>query len=188
MSVPQQPKPAKLVVGLIMKRKSLLPEVAGDLIRQFGPPDLVSRWLAFDFTAYYEPELGSPLFRRMLAFQAPIEQKNLAEIKLTTNAIEKTHSSGGKRQVNIDPGYLTHERFVLATGKNYAHRIYLDKGIYADLTLMFRKGGYEALPWTYPDYAHHQIISFLERVRSKYAFDIRRKGVTPDESMQKEPS
>ena len=75
--------------------------------------------------------------------------------------------------VNIDPGYLLHERFVLATGKNYSHRIYIGKGIYADLTLMYTKGKFEPLPWTYPDYASENIIDFLEKVRKKYGVDIK---------------
>jgi hypothetical protein len=90
-----------------------------------------------------------------------------------TNDLEHEHSSNGKRVVNIDPGYLLHERFVLATGKNYSHRIYIGKGIYADLTLIYAKGGFKPLPWTYPDYASEIIITFLEQVRKKYTIDLK---------------
>ena len=75
--------------------------------------------------------------------------------------------------VNIDPGYLLHERFVLATGKNYSHRIHIGKGIYADLTLIFARGRYEPLPWTYPDYASENMLTFLKQVRKKYGVDLR---------------
>ena len=173
MSLPQPPKPAKLVIGLILKDKALLSSVASELTNRFGAIDMVSIWFPFDFTTYYAPEMGSPLFRRVLAFQALIQQNALVDIKLATNEIERAYSEGGKRRVNLDPGYLVHERFVLATGKNYSHRIYLDKGIYADLTLTYRRGAFEALPWTYPDYAHHHLMSFLERVRKKYVFDVK---------------
>ena len=173
MSLPQPPKPAKLVIGLILRDKALLSSVASELTNRFGAIDMVSIWFPFDFTTYYAPEMGSPLFRRVLAFQALIQQNALVDIKLATNEIERAYSEGGKRRVNLDPGYLVHERFVLATGKNYSHRIYLDKGIYADLTLTYRRGAFEALPWTYPDYAHHHLMSFLERVRKKYVFDVK---------------
>ena len=177
MSLPLSPKPAKLVIGLILKDKTLLPPVASALYAQFGKIDMLSPWFPFDFTTYYTPEMGSPLFRRLLAFQALIEQNGLAKIKLATNTIERSYASGDKRRVNLDPGYLLYERFVLATGKNYAHRIYLDQGIYADLTLVYRRGAFETLPWTYPDYAHHHVMSFLERIRKKYGFDLKQVGL-----------
>ena len=140
----------------------------------FGELDLVSAWMPFDYTAYYELELGSPLYRRLLAFETLIDQQDLAEVKLATNRIEQSYSRHRKRRVNIDPGYLLYERFVLASGKNFSHRIYIGHQIYADLTLIFRKGAFETLPWTYPDYADQPIRSFLERVRKKYAVDLKK--------------
>ena len=176
MSVPQQPKSAKLVIGIFMKTKDLLPHIATELSKEFGVLDIVSPWYPFDFTTYYHREMGSPLFRRVLSFQSLIEQNRLAEIKIITNGIEQMYMNSGKRQVNVDPGYLVHERFVLATGKNFAHRIYIGQGIYADLTLLYRKGTFESLPWTYPDYAHNNLVSFLERVRKKYVSDVKNKS------------
>lgn len=177
MSLPQTPKPAKLVIGLILKDKALLPSVASGLCDRFGAIDMVSTWFPFDFTTYYETEMGTPLFRRMFSFQELIQQNGLVEVKLVTNEIEREYAVEYKRRVNLDPGYLVHERFVLATGKNYSHRIYLDRGIFADLTLVYRRGSYEPLPWTYPDYAHHHLMSFLERIRKKYVFDLKQAGI-----------
>lgn len=174
MSLPQPPKPAKLVVGFIMKDKGLLSPIASEFTKAVGAVDMVSPWFPFDFTAYYEPEMGAPLFRRVLAFQTFIEQNALVDIKIMTNKIERVYSEKNRRRVNIDPGYMVHERFVLATGKNYTHRIYMDRGIYADLTLIYCKGSFKTLPWTYPDYAHHNLLSFLEQVRKKYVLDIKR--------------
>jgi hypothetical protein len=76
--------------------------------------------------------------------------------------------------VNIDPGYMVLPRFVLASGKNFAHRIYIGKGVYADLTLIFVKGKFQTLPWTYPDYAEENMLAFLTQVRNKYVFDYKR--------------
>jgi hypothetical protein len=78
--------------------------------------------------------------------------------------------------VNIDPGYLLPERLVLATGKNFTHRIYIGQGIYADLTLIFQKGAFRTLPWTYPDYADRCLIDFLTLVRNKYMLDLKQAG------------
>lgn len=172
MSLPQPPKPAKLIIGLFLKDKRLVSAVASDLTEKMGPIDLASQWFPFDFTVYYEPEMGAPLFRRMLAFKPLIKQSELAEIKLSTNELEQKYSKVGKRMVNIDPGYLLHERFVLATGKNYTHRIYIGKGIYADLTLIYQNGAFQKLPWTYPDYAETRVLDFLKMARNKYNSDI----------------
>ena len=96
----------------------------------------------------------------------------MADIKLETNLLEDQYVRGGRRRVNIDPGYLLYERFVLASGKNFSHRIYIGKKIYADLTLIYQRGVFEKLPWTYPDYADQPIISFLERARARYSADL----------------
>ena len=173
MSQLRPPKPAKLVIGFFLKEKGVVIPVIKALIDQYGAIDMISSWLPFNFTTYYHDELGTPLFRRLIAFKQLIHQASLADIKLFTNDIEHKHSINGKRMVNIDPGYLLHERFVLATGKNYSHRIYVGKGIFADLTLMYTKGRFEPLPWTYPDYASETIIAFLKQVRKKYVIDLR---------------
>jgi ribosomal silencing factor RsfS len=109
----------------------------------------------------------------MLAFEDLIQQQALSRVKLATNAIEQAFAHGQRRQVNIDPGYLLLERFVLATGKNFSHRIYIGDAIYADLTLIYQKGGFQTLPWTYPDYAAAEMHLFLSQVRNTYAQDLK---------------
>ena len=173
MSLPQEPKPAKLIIGLFMKDKSLCESIAADLASAFGALDTVSAWIPFDYTTYYEPEMGGPLFRRLLSFKDLIPQGELASIKTSTNRLEEYYSQGGRRRVNIDPGYLLFERFVLASGKNFSHRIYIGQGIYADLTLIYQHGAFAKLPWTYPDYADEPMLTFLVQVRRKYAMDLK---------------
>lgn len=173
MSRPQPPNPAKLVIGLFMKDKALLGTVATRLSETFGPVDLISGWFAFNFTSYYEPEMGQPLYRRMLGFKTLITQDSLAAVKHQTNGLEELYSSDNRRQINIDPGYLLLERFVLATGKNFAHRIYIGQNIYADLTLTYSENSFQTLPWTYPDYASPEIRQFLLQVRHKYSMDLK---------------
>jgi hypothetical protein len=174
MSRPQPPAPAKLVVGLLLQRiHSILP-VVHDLQAAFGSIDMISPWFPFGYTDYYAPEMGAPLFRRVIVFKRLAEQGLLADIKLATNAIELKYTQNGKRTVNIDPGLLLQERFVLATGKNYSHRIYIGNGIYADLTLIYRNGAYRVLDWTYPDYAAEGLRDYLLAIRRKYVQDLKR--------------
>jgi len=173
MSIPKPPKSAKLVAGIILKEKWLFEPLLDDLAMKFGPVDIISSWFEFDYTSYYEAEMGSPLLRRMIAFNILIKQKDLAEIKNATNDIELKYSKKGKRAANIDPGYMLCERFVLATGKNYTHRIYIGNGIYADLTLIYQKNGFKKLPWTYPDYADDNMLAYLKNVRDKYISDLK---------------
>jgi hypothetical protein len=178
MSQPLSPSPAKLVVSTLMNSKSLWPRITFDLEQAFGAIDLISPWMDFNYTDYYAPEMGKPLYRRMLVFKDLIAQSELARIKLRTNEIELRYAQVGKRSVNIDPGYLLYERFVLATGKNYSHRIYIGQGIYADLTLIYKKGAYRSLPWTYPDYADAAMGDFLMKVRLKFDEDAKKSSET----------
>jgi hypothetical protein len=175
MSQPHSPSPAKLVISTLMNSRALGPRLFNDLEQALGAIDTVGPWMDFDYTDYYTPEMGKPLYRRMLVFKDLIAQTDLARIKVRTNEIEFQYAQGGKRSVNIDPGYLLYERFVLATGKNYSHRIYIGQGIYADLTLIYQKGAYRSLPWTYPDYADAAMGHFLMQVRQKFGEDI--KGI-----------
>ena len=173
MSQPSPPSPAKLVVGIILRDRGLLTPVCDRLVQEFGDIDMVSSWFSFAYTRYYETEMGTGLCRRMTAFKQLIDQDDLARIKHITNALEIAFSKNGGRRVNIDPGYLLRERFVLATGKNFTHRIYVGRQIYADLTLIYQKGRFATLPWTYPDYAADNMQAFLYRVRRKYIIDLK---------------
>ena len=175
MSIPCKPKKAKLVISLFMKEKKNLLPVSKKLENQFGHIDLISSWLDFNFTSYYASEMGSPLFRRVLAFNSLISQQDLSYVKVFTNKIEKEYSENNNRLINIDPGYLLLEKFVLATGKNFAHRIYIGDGIYADLTLIYQKGSFNNLPWTYPDYAAENMKAFLTLIREKYKNNLNAK-------------
>ena len=112
----------------------------------------------------------------MFSFATLISQDDLAAIKLITNRIEKRYMTGSGRVINIDPGYMVPARFVLASGKDFAHKIHIGSGIYADLTLLYKKGdGFTFLPWTYPDYTRKNVLAFLTLVRKKYMSDIKNR-------------
>jgi len=173
MSTPKEPDKAKLIISLFMNNKGFFSEALLSLETLFGPVDCISPWLDFNYTSYYHGEMGQPLFRRVVVFKELIEQKRLAAIKEKTNRLEAQWKQDGNRTVNIDPGYLLLSRFILATGKDFSHRVYLDRGIYADLTLVYKKGQYRPLEWTYPDYAAPEMTQFLGKIREKYSLDLK---------------
>ena len=173
MSIPQKPKPAKLFVSVISVSLDRITSALNELAGHYGTLDFVSSVIPFDYTEYYDAEMGQTLIRRFASFDSLIKQEDLAQIKVETNLLETELSVGGKRTVNIDPGYLLAERLVLASGKNYAHRIYLSQGIYADLTLIYRDKDYRPMVWTYPDYAEIRVRNWLGVLRQKYLVQLR---------------
>ena len=173
MSIPQEPKPAKLFVSVISSSVERLNATLSELAAHYGILDFVSPLLPFNYTDYYCAEMGKVLFRRYASFDRLIRQEDLALIKVQTNGLEDEQTEEGNRLVNIDPGYLVAERLVLASGKNYGHRIYLSKGIYADLTLIYRDQDYQPLAWTYPDYREKEIRGWLRALREKYLLQLR---------------
>jgi len=168
VSQPQETEKVKLISSLFSHEGALIDACIKEMEERFGPVDWVSEMLPFDRTRYYEREMGWPLYRRFISFIRLIMPESIADIKLITNELEKAHLDREKRTINIDPGYVTLERLVLATGKNYSHRLYLSKGIYADLTLIFHDGTFKPLSWTYPDYAEEKVIDLFNRLRSGY--------------------
>ena len=141
-----------------MKAKEALREFFGDIAME-------SRPVPWEYSDYYEKELGAPLHRSFLFFRQRARPDRLPDIKLMTNEVEARLSEGGKRAINLDPGYLTAHNVVLASTKNYAHRIFLGKGIYGEVTLVFREGRYRPHLFTYRDYASEQCIELFAQAR-----------------------
>ncbi|MDD3313729.1 DUF4416 family protein [Pseudodesulfovibrio sp.] len=169
MSLPKIPDPGLLILSVLSARfDALWDRLLAELEAAFGPAAEVSEPFVFDQTDYYDAELGTPILRRLVAFEALRPLDELAEIKLATNALEARHAEGERRTVNLDPGFVTAERLVLATGKNFSHRIYLRDGIWADLTLIWQKGGWKDFPWTFPDYAGEEMKRRLTKLRQLY--------------------
>ena len=173
MSTPEEVTKVKLISSLFSQKEKLIENVIKQMEGYFGPADWVSEKLVFNRTRYYEKEMGWLLYRRFISFSKLISPDSIVDIKLMTNKIENEHLVDKRRKINIDPGYISLERLVLATGKNYTHRIYLTKGIYADLTLVFHAGIFNPLAWTYPDYADEKVIGYLNMVRNDYLQHLR---------------
>ncbi|MFH0845010.1 MAG: DUF4416 family protein [Pseudomonadota bacterium] len=177
MSSPREAEDVRLISSLFSPRQDLIEKGIHEMEGLFGPTDRVSPELLFDRTRYYEKEMGWPLYRRFISFRNLVRAGDIVDIKLATNALENQYRRDDRRMINIDPGYVSLERLVLVTGKNYTHRIYLSKGIYGDLTLIFKKGGFIPLQWTYRDYADPVIISYFNEIRERYKRDLRRRDI-----------
>jgi hypothetical protein len=172
MSLPSRPLPIKPLVSLIFSQPELETAVFQQLADFLGPPDMVSGWLKFDQTNYYNAEMGEDLQRRLAVFLHLADPADLCQWKIFTNALERRLSLGGRRLVNLDPGYVARERLVLATGKNYTHRLYVGQGLYEEVTLIYQKGAWQPLPWTYPDYASPDLLNFFNQARKKYLWQL----------------
>jgi hypothetical protein len=225
----------KIICGMITSRREILAEAQGELAKVFGPVDIVSDIMDFDFTHYYDQEMGSPLLRQFVSFAKLAAPESLVEAKHATNALEQAFaaarahrgcgedaanhgtqraasdpspcqgevppSCGGEgalalpfpgeravkdphpalslreqgssaqlplpRPINLDPGFVDSPKLVLASMKNYAHRIHLGRGVYAEVTLLHRRGLWAPLEWTFPDYASGRYWPFLDQARKR---------------------
>ncbi len=164
-----KPAHVKLFCGIIAPKEHVIKKINEELTALFGPIDTESEIMPFNFTTYYEGVMGGNLLRIFVSFANLVDPANLALIKIQTNEIEdKLSSNVEKRCANIDPGYVTAAKLVLATTKNFAHRIYIGQGIYAEITLNFKKDGLKSFEWTYPDYKSGKYDAFFIKIRQHY--------------------
>jgi len=167
----QQPLPVKLIVGMLTSIPELLPETEKELTMLFGDIDARSEIIPFDWTGYYDAEMGSPLYRRFISLADLIEAPAIADAKIATNELESSISAkhtGVTRPVNIDPGYLEQSKIVLASTKNFFHRILISRGIYAEVTLHYQDKRWKSFPWTFPDYGSEKYHPFFTALRENY--------------------
>jgi hypothetical protein len=170
------PDPVKLVVGFIYREELVFERAAGVLEESFGGIDLVSSRFPFDTTDYYEEEMGSPLFRRFCSFGRLIHPGGLVDVKLGCRDVENEFRVDGDRSVNLDPGYMDFGKFLLASFKHRANKVYLSHGVYADLTLLFEGGEFVPFPWSFADMKSGRYRDYFHRVRDLYRRALRGGG------------
>jgi hypothetical protein len=167
VSVLQDIKLVKLFFSVFSRDEERVLNVVRGLSDMYGAIDHETPVIKFEYTDYYQNEFGTGIVRKLFSLKDLIDPAKVVGIKIKAVEMETEAVVNGQRTVNIDPGYVELSRVVLTTGKDYSHRIYLDKGVYADLTLTYRKGsGFVTLPWTYPDYASDDFRSFFGVLRS----------------------
>ena len=173
MGTVREPASVKLIASLLTGDPGLLPQVRAALARTFGPTDLESEILPFDHTDYYAAEFGPALQRQIVAFERLIAPDELPAVKCQTNDLEQSFAQEGRRLVNVDPGYVSLAKLVLATTKDHAHRLYLGQGIYGEVTLAYQQGRFRPWPWTYADYASDRYCTLFMEIRKRYKAQIR---------------
>ncbi len=168
MGKPFEHEPVKLVIGVLFSDEERYLRARERLCCLYGGLDYECMPFEFSFTHYYDEEMGLPIFRVFLSFEQLIQPEEIVDIKLQTNQIEDELAVEGRRLVNLDPGYMQLGKFVLATTKDQMHRIYLAKGIYAEVTLHYQKKNWQSWPWTYPDYSSDRYKQILREIREIY--------------------
>lgn len=180
MASPQSPQPVTLICGAIFAADVLIDDIKNELVSLYGPVEFESDAFPFDKTEYYESEMGQALLKKFFAFKNLIDPGVLPDIKLATNIIEAKHAKSApdgspRRTVNLDPGYIALSKLVLASTKDFYHRIYLRDGIFAETTLRYIRGGFTSYEWTYPDFQTPAYLEFLNRVRNAYHAKLKNK-------------
>lgn len=163
------PKPVLLLVAASTRYDAALDWTRDKIAAEFGDDLVTSPAFEFTETDYYAESMGSDLKKQFVVSQDPIDPGRLAAIKCLTNKWEADYAAESNhpesRPLNLDPGYLTLAKLVLASTKDHAHRIYLSQGIYAEVTLSYRHKAWQSLPWTYPDYQRADYQAFFSNCR-----------------------
>jgi hypothetical protein len=177
MASVQSPPPVKYFIAVLFKDRACLDKAREIFVRSWGAVDYEGADHLFDVTDYYEPEMGLRLFRRILAFGKLYAPTLLVDMKLACNDIEDRLAAGGKRTVNCDAGYLDHNKVLLASAKEAGQKIYLDKGIYADLAGRYKSGKYRPFEWSFPDFKDGRYDAELCAIRELYMEQKRKTAV-----------
>lgn len=186
-----EPPKVKLFVGVLVSDPELLPRVQRDLQAAFGPIDHRTGRLRFDDTDYYRRQMGATIDRVFFSFEDLIEAETLPSIKVRTNGMEQVYreeNSQVTRPVNFDPGYLEQPKVVLASTKNFYHRMYLSRGVFAEVTMHFRNNTYQFFPWTYPDYRSSDSQEFFLRVRQIYRAQLKKQCILRTDARRIDPA
>lgn len=172
-----QPKPVKLICGILAADERCLEAAKTAFIEEYGDADIVSPVYPFDMTGYYKEQAGTEILRQFVSIAKPIDPGQLAAIKHQTNRIEREQANVLKttypRPVNLDPGYIEPSKLVLASTKNFAHRVYIGDGMWAEVTLTYNKGIWQVYPYTFPDFKSGRYNDFLSQVREKLVSQLR---------------
>jgi hypothetical protein len=166
MSHPVDPSPCLYFVAITTSLPELWEKVINELKKELGKVLLYSETYNFsEFTSYYEKEMGKNLLKKFYFFEKLRNPDFLINLKHICYEIEKEFSKEGKRKVNVDPGYITLSKLVLATFKDFSHRIYLGQNVFAEVTLIYQHKNFVELPWTYRDYKQKEVIEIFKKAR-----------------------
>ena len=167
MGIIQKPFPVTLLLAVMFNEHAPIDDICSLLTNRFGEIDESYGPVSFSWTSYYGDEMGANLRKTYIFFKQEIARTALPSIKCYTNDIERQYLENGNRTVNLDPGYIARDKLVLASTKDFYHRLYLGDGIYGEVTLHYRKGIFRHFSWTYPDYKESELHRVLQKVRGR---------------------
>lgn len=179
---PLEPTPVKLFCGVLYSDELLLKQALERLSNRYGSLDYTSTTFPFEFTSYYEKEMGLPIYRIFYSFVPLINPGALARIKIECIELEAQLAIEGKRKVNVDPGYMDVHKVVLASAKFEGHKVYLDQGIYVDPTLRYAKGHFLPMSWSFPDFKSGQYEKPFLLIRERYKTQLKTNRIHDKEA------
>ena len=164
-----EPSPVLAILAAFSRHEAALDWGLERATAAWGPVVLASPRFSFSETTYYEPTMGSSILKCFWAFERLIDPAALVEFKIATNAWEREYAEGAghvePRPLNLDPGYLTPAKLVLASTKDHAHRLYMSRGIFAEVTLFYKDRHWQHRDWTFPDYRRADYQQFFSEGR-----------------------
>jgi uncharacterized protein DUF4416 len=164
--------PVKLLMAILTRDVQVMEEIERRLVKHYGPIEDRSEIFLFTFRAPFQREMGENLKKRILCFEQLLPIEKFPDVKKVTNDLEWEYREHlehrSRRMINLDPGYLTLSKVLLASTRNYSHHVYLKDGVYGELLLRFHRGTLRNLPWTHTDYRTHLAHSFFTKVRDRY--------------------
>ena len=167
----QNPQPVKLIIGILAANETALAAAVKAISKSFGVIDLTSDVWPFTQTDYYKDEIGPNALRQFVSLEKLIDPGKLAKIKHATNKLEQKLADSLKlslpRPVNFDPGFIEPSKLILASTKNFSHRIYIGNKMFAEVTLMYEKGAWRHFDYTYPDYRQQCYHDFFTKIRTR---------------------
>ncbi len=161
-------EPVKYFCGIIFNDAGDLTSVKKELSGNFGEIDSEFGPVHFKWTDYYNAEMGSELQKAFVSFKDLRQKEAAPDFKIASNEIEQKFMKDSARNVNLDPGYIEMSKLILMTTKNFSHRIFIGKDIYAEVTLILRNGRWDSLDWTYPDFKSPEYIEYFKKLREIY--------------------
>lgn len=169
-------RPVLLICAMVSRYPDALSWAIAELEKRYGPAALASPVYDFTETSYYNESMGDDLKKQFVAFETLIQPNAIVDAKIATNDLEVDYKSFSdapeQRPLNLDPGYISEAKLVLATTKDRDHRLYIAKGIYAEVTLYFRQKVWCSSRWTYPDYQRPDFQTYFtscrEWLKAKY--------------------
>ena len=171
-----QPEPlVKVCAAILHGRGEDLTPCLASLEALYSPVDFRGDAHDFEDTGYYAAEMGFPLARTIVSLHDLQPASFLPEAKHRTNELEDRLAAAEGRRFNVDIGYLDLHKLVLASFKGRGTKIYLSRGVWADMVLAYESGRFESFAWTFPDFSAGRYDEDFISIRGLYKAQLRQQ-------------